>query len=91
MVPRLSSQQFDWQRWRAASLADFNIPCRRVAITDKQNSAILRESAVGYCEAGLLSVRPKPGQYAVMFFINGEHFWTHFTKEEFDEVFLDEA
>ena len=87
----LSAELFTWSRWRSGSISDFKIPCRSEYITSPIGKRILREHAVGYCDASNLLCRPKPDQMAVMFFKDGYHFWNHLTKKEFNRVFDNES
>lgn len=81
-LPKLDPSLFDWQTWRAGSLADLGFFSRRWSI--KESAGLLRRHAVGYCEASQLQCRPKLGCMAVMFDNDGRRFWTHLTLEEFD-------
>lgn len=40
--------------------------------------------AVGYCESDKVKLRPKTDSFAVMFEKDGERFWFHIQKWEFD-------
>lgn len=44
----------------------------------------VRKYAVGYCEGGRLALRPNSNSYAVMFEKDGERFWFHIQKWEFE-------
>lgn len=44
----------------------------------------VREFGVGYCEADKIKIRPKNSSYAVMFEKDGERFWFHIQKWEFE-------
>ena len=82
---------FDWSRWRAGSLGDLKIVCRYGYITSKEGKKVLRECAVGYCDAERLLCRPKINEKAVMFFKDDYHFWGHLRNKEFSEVFKNET
>jgi len=45
----------------------------------------VKEYAVGYCESDKVRLRPRPDSYAVMFEKDGERFWFHIQKWEFEE------
>lgn len=80
-MKKLDSSLFTWQRWRAGSISDFNIPCREEYII--KNAYVLRKYLVGYCNGFELMCRNKPKYKAVMFFYNNIHFWFHITEREF--------
>lgn len=51
------------------------------------NAAVMRtveQYAVGYCEGERLLIRPSADSYAVMFEKDGERFWFHIKKWEFE-------
>jgi len=79
-MKRIPSSQFTYERWRAGSLLELGIRHRYGPI--KEQIHILLPKVVGYTEAENLLVRPKIGYYAVMFFHEDRHFWTHLTKQE---------
>ena len=83
-IPRISSLNFTWSRWRAGSVSDFNLPCREKILIS--NARVLRKHAVGYCKGESLMCRPKH-DIAIMFFLNDRHFWFHLRKKEFKEIF----
>ncbi len=84
----LDSSLFTFSLWRAGSIHDLNIPCRYLTIISWEGKRILRQYAVGYCEAERIPCRPKEGQIALMCFTERDsHFWFHLRKKEFDEVF----
>jgi hypothetical protein len=87
-IEKLESSLFDWLSWRGGALQQvLSVPCRYQAITSDWGKKILREHAVGFCDGECAPCRPKPGQKAVMFFKDGEHFWCHLRNEEFEAVF----
>lgn len=79
-IVRMPAVQFTYDLWRAGSLSELGIPHREWSI--RRNVAMIREMAVGFTEGHKLHVRPKPGYVAVMFYVDGRHFWTHLTKKE---------
>ena len=85
MLDKISSLSFDWQRWRAGCIIELIPECREKCIVD--NADILRKYAVGYCNGLSLVCRPKENTMGVMFYFNGEYFWTHLTVDEFNAVF----
>ena len=82
---RIPSIHFTFELWRAGSLTELGIPTREWFILD--NKAKIRKMAVGYIKAHKLQVRPKMNCMAVMFYINGGHFWTHLRNKEFKLCF----
>ena len=85
-IPKFHEQSFDWLTWRNGSIATIlNIKHRESIIL--KNADIIKKYAIGYCEADNLPCRPKLNYIAIMFSINDELFWTHFTKFEFNELF----
>lgn len=85
MLERLAPTYFTYELWDAGSLSVFGIATRWHSI--EQNRAIIRSKAIGYCPAGLLSFRPKPGDVAVMFMHDDGPFWTHLHYFEFIACF----
>lgn len=86
-IQELDSSLFHWQRWRGGSISDLGIPCREACITTGIGKRTLQEKCVGYAHGGSLPCRPKPGEIAIMIFHEGEHFWFHIRKKEFEIVF----
>jgi hypothetical protein len=82
---RIPSVFFTYDIWRAGSLMELGIKHREWAI--KENRVLIKRMAVGFTEGERLHFRRKPGQIAVMFFVEDRHFWTHITRKEFDIVF----
>ena len=80
-LQELSPEVFTFDKWGAGSLATFGIETRTWSI--EQNRRTIRNNAIGYLVGNKLYVRPKKDTVAVMFFFNGEEFWTHLTNEEF--------
>lgn len=83
-MQKLNSSLFTWSRWRAGSLADFGIVSRKTFIL--ANRKTLKRFGVGFCDGGAVPCRPKSGKVAVMFFVNGKHFWNHLNKDEFEDI-----
>jgi len=86
MIPKLDSTSFTWQRWRAGSIHDFNIPCRYEMIISGYGKMVLNKHAIGWCCGENLLCRPK-NEVAVMFEKDGIKFWFHLRQKEFIEVF----
>lgn len=78
---RIPAVQFTYDIWRAGSLTELRIPHREWSI--RLNINMIRNMTVGYTEGFRLHFRPKPTYVAVMFFVDGRHFWTHLTIKEF--------
>jgi len=82
MIVEIPAVQFTFEKWRAGSLMELGIPHRTSSII--KNKSFIQKHAVGYTEGYRLSVRPKTGYIAVMFFHERlDHFWTHLTYKEF--------
>jgi len=85
-LPKLAGHHFDHNRWRAETpLSVFKLDCSRGMVVE--NRSLLHEFAVGYCRGKHLGFRPKGGNYGVMFFKDGVHFWFHLNDYEFSKVF----
>jgi hypothetical protein len=87
MIPELNSSFFTWELWRAGSLVDLGLVTRYWSICSPEGMQLIRKYAIGYCDGSGTVVRGKPGTIAVMFFKDGEHFWSHFMLREFEVVF----
>ena len=88
MLRRLDSSLFTWDLWSAGSiLSILNIRPRYNIITSPVNQNLLRKYADGWCYGYELNFRVKPDEIAVMFVVDEIQFWTHFRKNEFEEVF----
>jgi hypothetical protein len=87
-IPRLPIDSFTWLRWVNNDIwAQLGMRCRYRDMLD--NKRILRKYAVGYREAETIVCRPKTGEVAVLFLINGRFSWTHLRRHEFEEVFCE--
>lgn len=85
-IKEINPNYFDWSTWRSGNPSNFGLICRsNVLILGKH---ILSNHAVGYANAASIPCRPKPGQFAVMFFKDDVYFWFHLTKEEFNNIFI---
>jgi hypothetical protein len=84
-LERFSSEFFTKERWESGSLSVFGIETRTNSI--EKNREIIKKYAIGYIEGDKLFFRPKNNTFAVMFWFNEIHFWTHLTKEEFEICF----
>lgn len=87
MLRRINEQSFDWLTWRANSIHSLGLKCRYYDITSERGKRTLKKYVVGYCKGESLLCRPKENEIALMCFKEGEHFWFHIRKKEFDEVF----
>lgn len=88
-LPRLDSSNFDWLKWEAGSIHEFNLPCRFINITSKKGKNILKQYAIGWCYGENVICRPKENNIAVMFYKDEKYFWFHLRNKEFFEIFLD--
>lgn len=86
-LSRMESSHFEWQAWRAGTPHTLNLHARNGGFLTPEAMGVLRQHAVGYCEAERIPCRPKLGQVAVMFFAHGAHFWFHMRGHEFAAVF----
>ncbi len=91
IIPKISSSQFYWNRWRAGSSKSFGIPTRKKDLTLPLSIRILRTHGVGWCHSEDLPCRAKKGQFAVMCFDpkTDEHFWFHLRNDEFLTIYED--
>lgn len=86
-IEHFNCQSFNWLAWRSGSIMEiFKIPHRTPSIIANKN--LIREYAIGYCDATKIPCRPKINFIAVMFNTGGlENWWTHLTIKEFNECF----
>jgi hypothetical protein len=89
MLEHLNGTTFDWLSWQGGTLAKLGLFNRKQIILS--NRQTIKRYAVGYCEGDQLLCRPKPNTIAVMFFKEGEFFWTHLMADEFWEIFKPEG
>ena len=87
IIPRISSMEFDFSKWREGSIHEFFIPCRYEEVTKGNNREFLRYKAVGWNFSELIPCRPKVNHIAVMFYNKERHFWFHLRSNEFVEIF----
>lgn len=88
-IRKVDSSLFSWDLWEGGSVTEiFGWEHRYESLLAHRTE--LAKYAVGYCEGHELAVRPKPGQYAVMFDYDGTEWWNHFTEKEFLEIFCNE-
>ena len=54
--------------------------------------ALLELNIIGYCYSGCCEIRPRPGEYAVMFYNEVENYqsWAHIPMDIFD-AYLEEV
>ena len=87
-LEKIDSTNFTFDKWRAGSIRDFNIPCRFETLTSKVSKRILREYVIGWAWGENLMCRPKENEIATMFYKDGEYFWFHLRANEFYEIFV---
>jgi pyruvate-formate lyase-activating enzyme len=87
-LDKMDSTNFTWDKWRAGSIKEFDIPCRFQSLTSAFSKNVLREHAVGWTWGESLMCRPKKNEIATMFYRNGEYFWFHLRRNEFYEIFV---
>lgn len=87
-IPSLDSSLFDWSAWRRRQVDEiWDLPFRTKYIISNYGKIKFRQYAVGYCEGTMLQARPKVDHVGLMCWKDGEHFWFHLRREEFDKVF----
>ena len=86
-IENYNEQSFDWCTWRNGSLIHtLKIQHRTPIIISNKN--IIRELAIGFCNANNIPCRPKKGYVAVMFNSGDvDNWWTHLTINEFITCF----
>lgn len=85
LIEKLPPFYFTFETWRAGSMTEFGVQHRYYSIIENKN--IILKYAIGYCPGEKLWIRPKNDEIAIMFFYNDNHFWCHFRKNEFEEIF----
>ena len=80
---KLNSECFTWETWESNwwNLLDMDF---MIVMDVKNVMRAVEKYAVGYCESDKVSIRPKENSYAVMFEKDGERFWFHIQKWEFE-------
>jgi hypothetical protein len=87
-IPKIDSQLFTYFLWEGGSISTiFGWPHRYESLVSHKDELCLY--ARGYCLGEELSVRPKPGWFAILFEYNDLTWWNHFTESEFNEIFCD--
>lgn len=86
LLPRLDSSLFSLYLWEGGSITSI-FGWRHRYSSLYRHKDILRSYAVGYCKGEALYVKPKKGQFAVMFEYCGIRWWNHFTCREFYDIF----
>ena len=84
-LEHMHSTSFNWLCWRRGSLHLLDIQYNTFHILLHKMS--IKKHAIGYCEGDKVLCRPKQNRVAVMFFRNGETFWTHLLTIEFEAIF----
>lgn len=82
-LPELNSECFIYENYESNwwSLLDLDFSD---AMEVSNVMRCVEKYAVGYCESSKVKLRPKSDSYAVMFEKDGERFWFHIQKWEFD-------
>lgn len=83
-LQKLDSTLFSWELWEANCWDALDLSFSKSMELDKLLGAI-KKYGIGYCDAEDLSVRPRLGYYAVMCQRDGETFWFHVLKKDFEE------
>lgn len=86
-IEKFPTFDFTFDRWSAGSYADLGLleGPRWATISKIRN--VIRQYAIGYCNAETIAVRPKLGCVGVMFFKDGKQFWFHLMNREFKVIF----
>ena len=86
MLPKLDSSLFTLWLWEGGSITSiFGWKHRYTSLYRHRD--VLALYAVGYCKGEALYVKPKEGQFAVMFEYREKRWWNHFTEKEFLDIF----
>lgn len=86
MFERLDGTIFDWLAWKNGTILDvLRVQSRYDDVV--KNRKLIRKYAVGWCPGEQLYCRPKENHVGVMFLVDEQMFWTHFTNKEFKAVF----
>lgn len=82
-LPELNPECFTLQNYEAGwwGLLDLDFSD---SLTVSNVMRCVERYAVGYCESSKVVLRPKPDSYVVMFEKDGERFWFHIQKWEFE-------
>lgn len=82
-LPELNSECFIYKNYESNwwSLLDLDFSD---AMEVSNVIRCVEKYAIGYCESSKVRLRPKPDSYAVMFEKDGERFWFHIQKWEFE-------
>ncbi len=83
---KLSATEFFWERWRAGSYYHLGLNGHE-GIRTPEGKKIIKKYAFGYCNGLKVHVRPRSNSVAVMFFKDGETFWSHLFDVEFKNIF----
>lgn len=90
MPERLESSLFDWSTWRQGCVTDIiglDLRCRTADLCSPLGRERILRHAVGWCPAERIPCRPKLRHTAVMFFVDGRHFWFHLRAHEAARIF----
>lgn len=83
---KLDPGLFTEYMWEGGSVSHiFGFPHRYSSLVRHRDTLLMY--AVGWVNGSELLVRPKPGQFAVMFHYYDRVWWNHFTEKEFKEIF----
>ncbi len=87
-IPSLDSSLFDWLTWRRRCISEiWDLPFRYKFLVSDYGKIKMRIYAVGWCEGSDLLCRPKTDHVGLMCWKDGEEFWFHLRREEFDKIF----
>lgn len=91
MLPKLDSNLFDWLTWISGSPLDLIGYCHCRTSDVIKYRLIIKQYAIGYCDAETIPCRPKLNWKSVMFLKDDNYFWFHLSNYEFNCIFKGES
>ena len=82
-LPQLGSECFTYENYESNWWSLLDIEYVKAMDVSRVMRAV-SEFAVGYCDSSRVRLRPRSDSFAVMFERDGEQFWFHIQKWEFD-------
>jgi len=83
-LPKIDSNLFEWALWECDCWDALDLTWAESMELDKLITQV-KKYGIGYCDASELFCRPRPGYYAIMCERDGERFWFHMHKDDFEE------
>ena len=87
-LPELNSECFIYENYESNWWSLLDLDYAEAMDVERVMKAV-KEYAVGYCESSRITLRPRSDSFAVMFEKDGERFWFHLQKWEFEDDELD--